>query len=252
MSVVALPNVRERSLDLPDGLLPIPERIDCPPEDAPLQYLALSIPCYTWVSTQFFNVMVLLVKRHPAPIDLAVTMGVYLVHAMRTMMETLAEHPGWQRLLVVEQDMLIPEDALRKHAQHTVDIVGSMYFQHTFPFHANVLYRHPQKGIVCPPEPAFVQHMVENPGLWKCDSVGFGCTSIARRVFESWDYDIPIWRSEESKTEAGHDTWFCSRAKEQGFQSYLDSSILCKHLTEHPINYNDYVAANNLDGTNHG
>jgi hypothetical protein len=143
--------------------------------------------------------------------------------------------------------MVLPRDALRKHAQHTADIVGSVYFQHHGKHRPNCLFRDPESQMVGFPEPSLIPYMLSDPGLWRCNSVGFGCTSISRRVFDSWDYEIPLFMTErEGTTETGHDLWFCSNAEKQGFEVWLDTSILCGHLTESPTTLADFMRVNDL------
>ena len=80
-----------------------------------------------------------------------------------------------------------------------------------------------------------VEPMVEKSGLYPVDAVGFGFTSIHRRVLEKWDQNTPMFGGE---LELGHDLWFCREARKQGFAVHVDTAVQCGHLTEVPITLN--------------
>jgi len=217
-----------------------------------LQSLALVIPCYVNVPTTFFGRMLGIVADYPERIRVEVMKSPYVAQAMRSAVTALLEEPEWERLVIIEQDMVLPRDALLKHACHTDDIVGSVYFQHAPPYLLNVMFKDPEgdRGWGHP-APDVVRMMLEKPALYQCDVVGLGLTSIARRVFEQWDRDIPFFRTDydhrardqNTEGEVSHDVWFCLRAREQGFGVWLDTSIRCDHLTEGATTHNHYAAA---------
>lgn len=221
-----------------------------------IQRLAVVIPCYHWVSTTFLTNILGLINGND--VDIIVMKGVYTPQAMRHAVKEMLQHyPDAERMLVVEQDMILPRDALLKHSLHTDDIVGSVYFQHAPPYHINCLFRGSDTEAGAKrwghPAPPMVRDMLRKPALWKCDVVGLGCTSIARRVFEEWPEDIPTFRNDFKQEQAddkftggevSHDVWFCTNARELGYNVYIDTSIVCNHLTEGHVNADHYGMAN--------
>lgn len=212
-----------------------------------LQRIALAIPGYHSVSTKWFAQMMRLDRNMNDP--LAVTIGVYTPMAMRVMVEELLKAPNWDRLLVVETDTIIPPDALVRHANHTEDIVGSMYFQHDPPFALNVHKILPEGGMVEYPAET-VYSWLDNPATYEVDTVGLGCTSIARAVFEKWEpgcltfdaeYDPQFADHPFSHGVVSHDTYFCREARRQGFRVFVDTSIRCDHLTENHVNVSHWA-----------
>jgi hypothetical protein len=218
--------------------------------------IIIVIPLYLWVSSAFFANFV---RMHQPPGTQVLTVvGVYLPQAMRLLTRLALDQPGWKRMVVVEGDMIMPQDALIRHALHTDPLVGSLYFQHRAPHEANVMIEHPDpaKGLdhCSHMKPEGVKHMLEHPGLYRVSVVGMGCTSIRRDVLEDWDHNKygPMWRNDfEERTaddvwtggEISHDVRFCKLVREQGHNVWIDSSMVCEQLTEGVVGGRHYLAA---------
>lgn len=209
--------------------------------------LAIASPLYHNVDTKFYSSMCAQIARYSAatghePILLNMG-GPYAAQNMRSAMRILRERDDWDRVLVVEQDMMLPRNAFFLHALLTPEdeIVGSVYFQHAPPFHINAMMRNPDE----PEKMGFpnwegVKFLLDNPGLHPCGAVGLGCTSIARDVVMKWDPDIPMFLngfSPEAKDDAyangevSHDVYFCQEAEKQGFKIWVLTSCVCRHIT---------------------
>jgi hypothetical protein len=215
------------------------------------QKLAIIVPVYIYVSSKFFtNFSSLLLTLSEVPV-LKIMQSVYPAQAMRHAIADLLQDKSWERILVIETDMVMPPGAFLAHAHHTDDIVGSTYFQHAPPFQMNVMFRHPTIGKLAHPTLLAGRHMIEHPALYSCAVVGLGCTSIARRVCEEWPADVPMFRTDYLPEAAGdefthgeisHDVWFGDHADALGFHTYLDTSIVCSHLTEGWVDAGHYLA----------
>ncbi len=136
----------------------------------------------------------------------------------------------------------MPPDAITRMAcydpQHA--IVGAMYFMHEWPHHAIVsMGTAPSNYGFIPAED--VRKMVEKPDLYEVDAVGCGLTSIARHVLTAWDPQTRMFANDEPYN--AHDAWFCHHARSQGHHIYVDTSLVCDHLTEVPIGYRDSQSA---------
>jgi hypothetical protein len=163
--------------------------------------------------------------------------GAYLTLAMELIVDRALAFPGdWERLVVIEHDMLPPLNALNRMANYLPErhIVGGLYFQHTPPFYAVALGpKDDDTDDLIPFGPDVVKQVVETPALYECSAVGMGFTAIHRTVLEGWDPDVPMWRTHPYS----HDIYFCREAARQGFGVYVDSAIICEHLTEAPVGY---------------
>lgn len=161
--------------------------------------------------------------------------GAYILASMAMIVDEALKRDEWDRLVIFEHDMLPPADAFAKIAAYEPEheIVGSVYFQRVFP-HSAIIYTEAVDGSTYYPLKAdAVRYLRDHPQLHPAGAVGFGFTSIARHVLEQWDPEVPMFGMDERV--GSHDIWFCDRATRQGFDVFVDSSIVCEHLMETPV-----------------
>lgn len=162
----------------------------------------------------------------------------YLGASMQHMMDTallMNETTPWDRIVVLEQDMILPADALHRIAREHegTDVVCAVYFGHAPPHVVQACYLEPDGSQYTPYGPETVKGWLDNPGLHPVDSVAMGCTSISRRCLEEWDQDILAWYGDVTVPSGlSHDVHFSHQARRQGFSVAIDSGILPGHLTE--------------------
>lgn len=214
--------------------------------------LAIVIPTYRDVSSTFFAHFLGLDRKGLKPSSIIVSRGVYVAAAMRGFAtDLLKSDPHFERMLVLECDMIPPKDVLQKHSRYdsSTPIVGSAYFMHHYPYQPIFTAPDDVNGYHRTFSVKEVRHMMENPGLYECMNVGFGCTSISREVLENWPADEPIFANRQGVTadgkvvEMGHDVAFTLRARQLGYKSYVDTSVRCGHLTETSIGAEDNARA---------
>jgi hypothetical protein len=190
--------------------------------------LLVAVPLYLTVPAIWFCRWEAMNREHV--VGVMATRKLYLASAMTNMVGGALERDDWDRMVIYEADMMPPVDAFDWIAQYPdeLDVVGSLYHQHPQPHHP-VVYEQVTDTGFRPLHYTQLEPMVEKPGLHPVDAVGFGFTSIHRRVLEKWDESVPMFGGE---TELGHDLWFCREARKQGFSVHLDTTIQCGHLTE--------------------
>ena len=177
-------------------------------------------------------------REHGANVVAVVgTEAIYLPMAMHTLInEAFEKCPDFDRLVIMEHDMIPPVDAFERIGQYgdEHDIVGTMYFKHEWPHHV-MAWMQVKPPYYSPLTAAVTRQMVETPALYEVDAVAMGFTAIRRQVFEGWDRGVPMW--DPVAPLVGHDLHFCNEAKKQGFKVWVDSGIGCGHLTTMPIGY---------------
>lgn len=199
------------------------------------QKLVLALPLYRTVPVSWLFNYIQMDKSH-----VAATVGteaIYLPMAMNQIVgEAFKQCPDFDRLVVMEHDMIVPLDALERICQYRDehDIVGSMYFKHEYPYHV-MAWMQVEPPYYSPLTAERTKFMHDNPALYEVDGVAMGFTAIRRQVFEQWDQRVSMW--DAVAPLIGHDLHFCNEAKKQGFKVWLDSGIGCGHLTTIPIGY---------------
>ncbi len=210
------------------------------------QKLVIAIPTYQQVSTFFFANFLALNRKNVDLVATVTSKGVYVASAMRGFVDQLRERKiDYDRLLILECDMIPPHDVLQKHAQYDQPIVGAAYFMHETPYQPIFTAPDDANGYHRTFSMKEVRTMMENPALYECMNVGFGCTSIRRDVLEEWPAGEHTFANRQGLTadgtlvEMGHDVAFCLRARQLGWKSFVDTSVQCGHLSETSVSYED-------------
>jgi GT2 family glycosyltransferase len=145
-------------------------------------------------------------------------------------------------LLILDQDVIPPKDAIQKLISHKKPIVCGLYFGHhdietgenrVMPFAWTFTRKEGHWGKV-----RYINHdEIWKPGLIKIAFTGAGCVMIHRSVLEKikFRYDKKIY--------AWDDRWLGYDAHKHGFGVYLDNTVKCKHLYfKRPFSYQDIKA----------
>lgn len=136
---------------------------------------------------------------------------------------------GFQWLFFVDDDVFIPENALKRLMKSGKDVVSGVYWTKT----EN-------------PEPVIFKTMGEGPlydfeadKIIPIDGSGAGCLLINMDVFDKFDeagipYFVENWihtdkQGNQMKCPIGEDHYFFLKAKEFGYQAYADTGVLCDH-----------------------
>jgi glycosyltransferase involved in cell wall biosynthesis/2-polyprenyl-3-methyl-5-hydroxy-6-metoxy-1,4-benzoquinol methylase len=137
-----------------------------------------------------------------------------------------AYRKGVRWLLFIDDDVLLPLDALPKLLAHKKDIITGVYWMKHFP-----------------PQPLLFKKLGDGPiydfkpgELLEIEGGGLGCCLIEMRVFDKlkkpyfkcdWTYTDKSGRT--FKVPIGEDHYFYIHAKEAGFEVWADTDILCDH-----------------------
>lgn len=134
-------------------------------------------------------------------------------------------------ILMLDDDMIVPEDLFGRLKAHDKEIVGALYYQRGGAYHPVLMkqknLKHGLKGI------DFINHFdpcILKPGLHKMDVIGGGCMLIKVDSFRK----IPqpyFWIDGIT----GTDVHLCNQFKEAGVQPYVDTSIELGHVGDPEI-----------------
>jgi glycosyltransferase involved in cell wall biosynthesis len=129
---------------------------------------------------------------------------------------------GFTWLFFLDDDVIIPSNAIERLASHGKDIISGLYYRRIEPI----------EPVMCREHAGRITKF--NPGeMLEVDMVGAGCLLIHRRVFERipkpW-FEWLLDREDIPESQrASEDFAFCRKAKQYGFRIYVDTSIQCHH-----------------------
>lgn len=196
--------------------------------------IVLGIPLYRWVPAPFFS-RFLSLDASPVLATIAID-GAYVVEAFDTIVKrALEDIPGWDRLVILEHDMIPESNALLRMASYSPEfpVVGGFYFNRGKPYNALVYIE--QDGQYQPITATTAKAWIDKPGLYRCDGLGFGLVSFARHVLADWPDDVPMFDVPAGGDVGSHDLYFCRQARLLGHDIYVDSGTVCDHLGEERI-----------------
>lgn len=155
-------------------------------------------------------------------IDVALRQSCEIVSA-RTWLVNHAISIGATHLLFVDSDMMFPYQVIPQLLAHDKDIVGVEYNLRQFPLKKT-----------CEP-------MVERKSdeLYEARHAGTGLMLIKMSIFEKeWkdprDGSKTAWfnfmRDSQGALAMGEDVFFCNAARDMGYKTYVDPTIIVKHV----------------------
>jgi len=130
-------------------------------------------------------------------------------------------------LMMVDDDIVPPYEALEHLLLHNKDIVAAACPLIGPNSHGELITT--MNAYDLDKEGAYT--IIESTGIRKVDAVGTGCMMIKRTVFET--LRVPPFITEynvDGIKYRGEDLNFCHQAKLEGFDTYVDFNIKCKHM----------------------
>ena len=187
--------------------------------------IMIAIPTDRYIETACFESLFNL-DRGGHDVQLATVMG-YGVDAGRNILSEHAIDNGYDYVLWVDSDMIIPKDALVKLLSCDKDIITGLYSY-------KVLLRN---EVVC------LKKVGDKYGNYKADEItklhepievdafGFGCCLMKVSVLKEAEKPRFVF-----SPELGEDIYFCEKIKKCGYTLYADPTVLCGHIGY--VNYN--------------
>ena len=143
---------------------------------------------------------------------------------------------AWDRAVILEQDHRYPADVLTRVARLEEPIVGAPYWKRTEGDLGVMVPGWWREGKLVPLSRREYDAMRVYQGLYKIDVVGTCLLSIDRRLLADWPRDEPWFRPQyEGRKLIGYETWFCLKAKELGYQVWLDTRLEIDHYARLPV-----------------
>lgn len=130
-------------------------------------------------------------------------------------------------IMMIDDDMISPDDLFEKLYRHNVDVVAPLAFTRNYP-HNPVLYSTLEGYDPISQKPYFSNQVIKKypkDKLVECDAVGFGAVLIKMDVIRRMP--TPYFMSTNA---TGEDILFCYNAKKAGARIFMDTSTKLGHL----------------------
>ena len=150
--------------------------------------------------------------KHYEDVEIIIQQGA-LVHLNRELIVIEAKKRECSHLLFVDSDMVFSFAVLERLLLADKDIVAGL-------FH----YKRSPKEAVCKPNKEIPDK------LFKCDWVGTGCILIRMEVFEKIKRPWFFFEPPNKEGGIGEDIWFCRKAKEAGYNIWIEPEAPVGHL----------------------
>lgn len=124
-----------------------------------------------------------------------------------------------------DSDVILPVEAITRLASWERDFITGIYFQREKPYWPLIANYNPHGGKDRAGSMQWVGKWPEN-ALAPIDGCGFGCVLTSVRMLRA--IEAP-WFEFRKFSE---DFDFCMKAREKGYQLYVDTGVLCGHLRE--------------------
>lgn len=173
--------------------------------------------------------------------------GSYLPEAHNRCFAEALRYADWQRLVMIEDDMIVHPHVIARCRTHRADVVTGVYFMRRHP-PTPVLWKDvsPEGRAVNMNHLDMAALLEAPPGEYPVGAVPCGILSVARHVVElmpqPWFEPSP-----EALREGhygGHDLYFSAKARAQGFTIAVDTApaMYADHAGRNKIGLQNYVA----------
>lgn len=173
-----------------------------------------------------------LLTMHKVPSIMYMNTVRYIIHEARNRLVEFALENDCTHVLFIDDDMIIPNDAMIKLLEHDVDIVCGLAFRRLAPYDPCIFVV--REGIdIYPAE------MIDK-GLVDIDACGSAFVLIKTNVFKKMPKPWYVWGDKslgiyEKEGGLGEDISFSLRAKMMGFRVCCDTSVILGHIGEEEL-----------------
>jgi len=135
---------------------------------------------------------------------------------------------GCDYIMFIDADVLIPKNTIDDLVDMNLDIVSGLYFTKGKPHLPVARIKDKEDDIAH-------RHLedFEFGKIMKVAGTGFGCILIKAEVFKNIEYPYFKfeWRERNGRQEQlAEDLYFCDKAKDAGYDTYLNTGIVCEHF----------------------
>ena len=154
----------------------------------------------------------------------------YAIDASRNLIVEHALEIGYDYILWVDSDMILPKNTLLRLLSNNKDIVSGVYSYKVINGENAVVKRY-SKTDEDTYEDVSLKEIRETKELMLVDGIGFGCVLTKVNIFNK--IEQPWFRYDK---DLGEDIFFCRKAQETGIEIFVDPTVKAGHVGQ--VNYN--------------
>lgn len=205
--------------------------------------VAIGVP---YTETMYSQVCDNWLHINPQPVEWFPGHGSYLPEAHNRVVRSALEKKNWDRLLILENDMLVPSRLVSRVRQHRAPVVSGVYFSRRRPHKLMAFGAIDEDGTAHDLDHLAFGKAIDKGGEVPIAGAGTGILSIHRSVFEAMPFPWfePSPAEIAKGTTGGHDIWFAHKVAELGLTFALDAhdDMLCYHIGLVPVGVVHYQA----------
>lgn len=188
--------------------------------------ILLAIPSARYIETECVTSLFEMEKT--GDIELFIPKS-YSVDVGRNIIAKYAQENGFDYIMWVDSDMILPKNTLVRLLSHNKDIVAGVYSYKVLG-NKEVVAKRFQDETREEYDNLTIKEIKESSGLIEVDGFGFGCVLTKVSVFNKIPYPWFIFTQ-----EMGEDIFFCRKAQNEEYKLWLDTDVICGHIGQ--INY---------------
>jgi FkbM family methyltransferase len=186
--------------------------------------ILVAIPTAKYIEVQTFKSLWDLTVPEGYELDFRYSFG-YSISQIRNLIADWAK--GYDYLMSVDSDIVLPKDVLIKMLGADKDIVSGLYIQRIPGTQTVELYMDTPNG-GCTNIP---YSLLEGKGVVEIAACGMGCALIKGEVFRKMEYPHFLYKEAlDHRNTVSEDVYFCMKARSIGFKVWADTSIKCDHI----------------------
>lgn len=176
--------------------------------------VTVAIPSRDFVHTSFAFSLISMITATRFPVFIA-NVRSSILPVSRSFLVEQAQNNKSDYILFLDSDMVFPPDTLMRLLSHDKDITAGIYCQR----------EGDRKPMGCVPGMAAID-ILSKEGLTEAWRVPTGCLLIKMSVFSQMEKPYFRWKiREDSSHIVGEDSEFCDRARELGYEIWIDNAL---------------------------
>jgi len=193
--------------------------------------ILIGIPCMEQVAAGFCQSLAMLQKKgHETALVMKVNS---LVYDSRNQIAKKAIEMDADYVMWFDSDMIFEPDTMLKLIEADKDIVSGLYFRRSPPYSLVAFDK-------CDLETGEWTQQEVPEKLETCEAVGFGCVLLKTDVLREIVIKFNTWF--QPMKGFGEDLAFCWRARQCGYDIWLDPDVVCGHVG-HMVVTGDFAKA---------